>query len=262
MRLVNLEEWYVFLILLVRASLLVFFMPVIGSRYVPSIAKVALALFMAYIGYNHLEVTSNIVASIPKSFLEIAIVVLRELLFAYTLSIAVRVVFNAVELAGEYVSYLMGFSVANILDPTSEGSVPLISHLENIVLMLVFLFIGGHLWFIYTFNYSIDVFPPFHNPSSVVDALRLIIFLFGKIFVIALYINAPILIVMIIVQFVLAITTRILPQLNVFMVGFPLQIFIGFLSILISLNIVAIVFSRELLTMRDYMESIIKIFGR
>ncbi len=257
----KLEDWYIFLLLLLRASFLLFFLPVMNSRYIPSVVRVVLSLFLAYVGFIHLETVGFIKTGIPKSFPELVFVVLRELIFCFSVSQVARIIFYAVELAGEYISYLMGFSVVNVLDPTSESSVPIMSHLQSIVLMLLFLLIGGHLWFMKAYSYSLDFFPVTNAPMIPFNLVRYIVNLLGRIFVLSIYLNAPLLIVMIIVQFVLAFISRLLPQLNVFMVGFPLQVLVGFVTILISINTLSLVFSRELLRIREYIDTLMRILS-
>ena len=257
----KLEDWYIFLLLLLRASLLLFFIPVMNSRYVPSAVRIVLSLFLAYVGFIHLETVGLIKTGIPKDFLELVFIVLREFIFCFSISQVARIIFYAAELAGEYISYLMGFSVVNVIDPTSESSVPIISHLQSMVLMLLFLLIGGHLWFIKAYSYSLDVFPVTNVTTIPFNLIRYTIDLLGKIFVLSIYIDAPILIVMIIVQFVLAFISRLLPQLNVFMVGFPLQVLVGFITILISINTLSIVFGRELLRIREYIDDFMRLLS-
>ncbi|MEO0278934.1 MAG: flagellar biosynthetic protein FliR [candidate division WOR-3 bacterium] len=258
---IELKEWYIFLLLFLRASFIVFFLPVISSRYVPNAAKVALSFFLAYMGFLYVAVTGlteHIV--LPTTIVELIVVVLRELVFGFTVASICRLVFNAVELAGEYISYLMGLSIVNVVDPYYERMVPIVSHFQTIVAMLIFLVIGGHEWFFYAYRISIDVVPitgsKLVEPSVIGDIIPLL----GTIYTMAVIVGAPLLIVMMIVQFSLALISRMLPQLNVFMVGFPLQLIVGFWTLFISTSAFNYVVSKIFVMYRDIIFQVIRLF--
>ncbi len=252
---VDLVNFYKFLLLLIRASFIIFVVPVIGTRTVPAMAKVALAMFLAYIA---MPVAGNVV--IPETVVGLVLVVLRELLLGVCIGFACRLIFDGIQLGGQYVGYMMGFSVVNVMDPQAETAVPLISHFESIVAVLVFLSIGGHLWFMSAFLDTLKAVPL--GELRMGTSWSLFLAKLGReIFVVGLKVNAPIFIVLFLIQLVMAVIARIVPQMNIFMVGFPIQIFVGLVLLAFSVRGMVHLFGNEFLYMRELMYSVMRLFG-
>ena len=252
---VDLAIFYKFLLLFLRASFLVFFVPVIGSRNVPAMAKAGLALFLAYMGMSY-----PVSVAFPKGPTELVLVVLRELLFGVVVGMTARFVFDGIQLGGQYIGYMMGMAVVNIMNPQEETAVPLISYFENIVAVLVFLAIGGHLWFMSAYFDSLKIFP-LGMLSLGVKWSVFVVRLLKTIFVIAIKVNAPIFAVLFLIQIAMAIVARVIPQMNIFMVGFPVQIFIGLILLMFSLEGMTFLFGREFLFMKRNLYEVIKLMG-
>ncbi|BAT71452.1 flagellar biosynthetic protein FliR [Thermosulfidibacter takaii ABI70S6] len=252
---IDLAVFYKFLLLLLRASFIVFFAPVIGSRSVPAVAKIALASFLAYSQISFIE---NI--HVPETVVELLLVVFRELLLGMSIGFASRLIFDGIQLGGQYVGYMMGFSIVNVVDPQAEAAVPLISHFENIIAVLFFLAIGGHLWFLSAFVDSLKIVP-IEELSVGLKWTMYAVHLGEKIFVIGLKVNAPIFVVLFLIQLVMAIIARVVPQMNIFMVGFPIQIFVGLLLLAFSIRGMVALFTSEFMNMKLMMYSVINFFS-
>lgn len=253
---IDLTEFYAFLILLLRASFIIFFSPVVGSRTVPTPAKIALSVFLAVAAMPYRGQVE-----IPEGVGLLVLVVLRELIFGAAVGFVARLVFEGIQLGGQYVGYMMGMAIVNVMDPQAETAVPLISHFENIVATLVFLSIGGHLWFMSAFLDSLKVVPL--GALSIGKTWTVFAAEVGaRIFIIAIKINAPIFVVLFLIQLVMAVVARVVPQMNIFMVGFPVQIFVGFFILAFSLRGMIWLFGKEFTIMRGHMYDIIKLFVR
>ena len=140
-------------------------------------------------------------------------------------------------MAGDIVGFQMGLSIANIIDPTSSEQVSIITELQYLVAILVFLAVNAHHIFFSAIIQSYSVLSPltFHFSGALMQA----ILSFSKeMFVIAIKLSAPIMAVMLFVNVGLGIVARTVPQINIFIVGMPLQIAIG----LIFLGLTAPVF--------------------
>ncbi len=251
---VDLVAFYKFLLLFLRASFLVFFVPVVGSRSVPAFAKAGLALFLAYVAY----VGRSVEVVFPETVVGLVLEVMRELLFGALVGFVARLVFDGIQLGGQYVGYMMGFSVVNVMDPQAETAMPLISHVENILAVLIFLVIGGHLWFMSAFFDSLKLFPLGKLSLSVKWSLYAVK-LVGGIFVIAIKVNAPVFLVLFLIQLVMAVVARVIPQMNIFMVGFPVQIFVGMVLLMFSLQGMLWLFGREFSAMRLHIYEVMRI---
>ncbi len=252
---IDLALFYKFLLLFLRASFFIVFSPVVGSRSVPAVAKAGLSLFLAVAVISR---QGNV--PLPGTLLWLVLDVARELMLGAAMGFAARIVFDGIQLGGQYVGYMMGLAIVNVMDPQSEASVPLISHFENLVAILVFLSVGGHFWFLWAFTDSLKVVPL--EGLSMGVKWGLFLFNLGKtLFTIAIKVNAPIFVVLFLIQLVMAISARVVPQMNIFMVGFPLQIFVGLVLLAFSIRGMVWLFSREFLTAKLHMYKILKLFA-
>ncbi len=251
----NLFAFYKFFLLLIRASFIVFFAPVIGSRLVPAVAKIALSAFLAFMAF---PIVGNVY--IPDNYITLVILLLKEALVGFSIGFVSRLVFDGIQFGGQYVGYMMGFAVVNVLDPQSEAHMPIISQFENIIAILVFFAIGGHLWFFSAFSDSFSILPLGFQLTSF-GWIPFVVKLFGSIFVIAIKVNAPIFLVLFLIQLVMAIIARVVPQMNIFMVGFPIQIAVGFFLLFVSVKAMSYLFSDLFLDMKSHIYTLMKLIA-
>jgi flagellar biosynthetic protein FliR len=140
-------------------------------------------------------------------------------------------------MAGDMVGFQMGLSIANIIDPMTSDQVSIITELQYLIAMLVFLAVDAHHFFFSAIIQSYSIINPlaFHFSGQLMQY----IFDFSKdMFIIAIKLGAPLIAVMLFTSIGLGIVARTVPQINVFIVGMPLQIAIG----LIFLGITAPMF--------------------
>jgi flagellar biosynthetic protein FliR len=127
----------------------------------------------------------------------------------------------------------MGLAVANIIDPMSAGQLSIVGEFYYLVSLLVFLMIDGHHAVIEALARSYDIIPIAGGTYSA-DLGTFIINLTGNVFVLGVKLAAPVIITLFIVNMVLGIVARTVPQMNVFIVGFPLAVGVGILMIYFS----------------------------
>jgi len=252
---IDLLAFYKFFLLLIRASFIIFFAPVIGSRLVPSMAKIALAAFLAFMAFP-----VKTALYLPENYVALIITVLKEMLIGLSIGFASRLIFDGIQFGGQYVGYMMGFAVVNVIDPQSEAHMPIISQYENIIAILIFIVIGGHLWFFSAFHDSLLALPLGYHLKSL-GWIPFIVKLFGDIFVIAIKVNAPIFLVLFLIQLVMAVIARVVPQMNIFMVGFPIQIAVGFFLLFVSVKAMSYLFADLFFNMKEHIYIIMKLMA-
>jgi len=162
-----------------------------------------------------------------------------EVLIGVTIGFGARLVFAGIQMAGNIVGFQMGFAIVNIIDPMTSAQVSVIAELKYLIAMMIFLSVNAHHLFFMAIAQSYDWVVPFgfHFSGSV---MQYIFELSRDLFVIALKIGAPLMAVMLFTNVGLGVVARTVPQMNIFIVGFPLQISIG----LIFLGITAPLFTR------------------
>jgi len=156
----------------------------------------------------------------------------------------VRMIFAGIQLAGQLAGYQMGLAIANVLDPATSGQFPIISQIYNLIAMLIFITINAHHWFLRAIKESFTLVPPlgFQFSSSLADQL---VSLSGNIFVIAVKVGAPIIVVLLLTSVASGLIARTVPQMNVFIVAMPLKIAVGLLFLILSIPYL-VVFLRQI----------------
>lgn len=163
----------------------------------------------------------------------------QEMLVGIGMGFALRIVFAAVDLAGEFMGFQMGLSFATFYDPLNAAQTPVVSEFFSLLGMLIFLSLNGHLIFVATLAQSFIAIPPAPTVLGAGSWLNLAE-LGGKIFSAGLLLALPVIIALTIVNLALAVLTRAASQLNLFAVGFPLTLSGGFIAIALSTNYLAV----------------------
>jgi flagellar biosynthesis protein FliR len=223
-----------FILVLARISPLFLVAPMFSSKMVPSrvkgIAAVGLAVGMAPLATKGQHVpldVMSLVALIAKEFLV-------GLAFAYALS----VLFAAVSAAGSLADTFIGFSFGALVDPVTGNNASVLSQAYSLVGIAVFIAINGDTWVIQGLNHTYDLVPLTGTPAlgSMVAGVQ---HAFAGIFVAAVELAAPVMLAVIITDAAFGAVARVVPQLNVFAVGFPAKVTVGLLIIGVSLPFAA-----------------------
>jgi flagellar biosynthetic protein FliR len=204
--------------------------PVFGNTGVPMLIKTALGVTLAAIVAPTLPAVPLVD---PTSWAGILIVA-QELLVGAAMGFAMRLVFAAVEFAGEVASSTMGLGFATFFDPTSAGRSSAIGQFLALVATMVFLAVNAHLVLVEALVESFFTLPISATPMSLAAPLEMVRW-GGRIFSAGLQIAMPIIAALLITNIALAILTRAAPQLNLFGIGFPITLGAGFLVISLTL---------------------------
>ncbi len=221
-------------LIFIRISAILVSAPLFGSKNVPLQMKVGLscALTIAVlpvIGFREVYLTG--VPSLVSAML-------GEILIGIIIGFTARLIFAAVQLAGQLVGFQMGFGIVNVLDPQTSTQVAIIAQFQNIITLLVFLALDAHYWFILSIAKSFELIPPlgFCFTDSLMEA---IVRLSCDMFVVAAKLAAPIIAALLFTSVALGLIARTVPQMNIFIVGFPLKIAIGLLGVGLSLPLLS-----------------------
>jgi flagellar biosynthetic protein FliR len=222
-----------FILVLSRVSPLFVLAPVFSSRMLPmrarSVAAVALSFGLApFALHGH---------HVPVDVMELGGLVMKELLVGFAYAFALGAVFAAVSVAGGLLDTAMGFSFGSLIDPITGSQSQILSQLYAMVGVLVFIAIDGDHWMIEGLARSYELVPIDKLPSinALVGGADKA---FVSIFASALQLAAPVLLAVIITDAAMGLVSRVMPQLNVFAVGFPAKIAVGLLVMGVSLPFV------------------------
>ena len=204
--------------------------PLFGNAGVPLRVKVLLGVFLALV---IAPLVPAVPAADPTSWAGLLILV-KEMIIGLAMGFAMRLVFAAVEYAGEVASQTMGLGFAMFFDPSTRGRSSAISQFMALVATMAFLAVNGHLVLLEALAESFVTMPITETPFSSNAALELARW-GGRIFSAGLQIAMPIIAALLITQVALGILTRAAPQLNIFGIGFPITLGVGFLTLSLAL---------------------------
>lgn len=213
-----------------RIGAMLMAMPVLGTRMVPTRIKV-ITTFVISIFVLPLLPPVPEVEALSLSGLLISV---QQVLIGFAMGFTLQLVFGALMIAGEAIAMSMGLGFASMIDPNNGVSVPVIAQLLVIMGTLLFLALGGHLMLIQLVVNSFQSLPI--SPTGIERESFWAIASWGsQMFIGAIWVAIPALISMLVVTISLGVMTRAAPQLNIFSVGFPITMFLGFIILMLIL---------------------------
>ncbi|HQT00044.1 MAG: flagellar biosynthetic protein FliR [Hydrogenophilales bacterium 16-64-46] len=219
----QLNTWLVaFVWPLVRILGLLMAAPVFGHRSVPARVKVGLGVFIALIVSPTLPPLPDVALGSWQGLF----ILVQQFLIGLAIGFTMRVVFAAVELAGEIVGLQMGLGFASFFDPQSAAQTLVLSRFFNLLAMLVFLAVNAHLLVLGLVAESFTTLPISAAPLAA-EGFRSVASFGSTIFVVGLQIALPLIAVLLMTNLALGILTRSAPQLNIFAIGFPITLGVG-----------------------------------
>lgn len=228
-----------FFLVFVRTTAFLAAAPLIFIKGVPSYTKVGFALVVSGLLFPVLDF-----GSLPRDISTVmyVVTVIQETMVGLILGFTATMVFTAIKIGGELIDLHMGFAMANLFDPVSGSRTTLMGEYLYIVAILLFFAIDGHHSLLLLLQKSYQVIPPagaVFKPGFV----EAIVGMFSAMFALGFKIAAPLIAVMFISDLALSFVSRTVPQLNVFMMGFPLKIGFGVLTLIIFLPLFATLIS-------------------
>jgi flagellar biosynthetic protein FliR len=225
------EKLFGFVMVLTRISAFFLVLPVFGWQSIPVRIKVAMTVMLA-IFFS--MITPFNINSDQISTAEAVLLIANEATYGLALGLIATIVFAAVRFGGRIIEREMGLAMAQILDPlTGERAQPLGSLMEMIFIILV-LSANGHHLFLLIISRSYESFPAGSIPTIPVLAEG-IITAGSTMLIHGLKLAAPIFAAFLLLMVILAVLARMVPEMNILFISFPLRIGLGLLMVAIFL---------------------------
>ncbi len=205
-------------------------LPVLGQRSVPARVRIGLSFLIVVAAQPSLPPMPQVALDSPLAFM----LVLQNVLIGLTLGFAVRIVFAAVEFAGEIIGLQMGLNYAGFFDPTSGAQGTATARFFSTTVGLLFIVINGHLLVVAAVVQSFRAFPVAAEPFAFLRALQPQVW-GSEVFALGLWIALPLIGMLLFVNLVLGIISRVAAQMNVFAIGFPITLGVGLVGMLLTL---------------------------
>lgn len=203
--------------------------PLFGAAAVPMQLRVAVSGALAVLACNWLPIAA------PPALLSLAglLAVLGEVAIGLALGFVLQLVFAAPVVAAEMIGGSMGMAIATAADPSSGAHSPALGQYFSVVLMVVFLGLGGHLQFIALIIRSYEAFPPGTAWFSG-ERMEQVAAFGGALFTTAVAIALPVTLVLLVVQVVTGVLSRSAPALNLFALGLPAGVLAGIAALIVA----------------------------
>lgn len=240
-----------FLLVLIRLSAFFLIAPLFAMRGVPNQFKIGIAAFLALIATTVWAPETALVLDGSYTLL-----IFKELAVGLSLGFTAALLLYAVQIAGSFIDFQMGFAIANVLDPQTGAQVPIIGQFKYTLALLFLLTVNGHHMMLDGVMQSLRVLPAEEFLSVAPEAIaRFMTDLFIEMFIIAFQISLPIVASLFLIDVALGILTKAVPQLNIFAVGLPLKIFVGFVLLLLTMTVffylLQILFDKMMISMGE-----------
>lgn len=201
--------------------------------------KTAMVIFMTILLYP--------LATLPNiefSATAIILAIISELTLGFIAGVFLLIVFGMLQMAGMQISFVMGFTMASVIDPGTDTSTPIISQILTTLALVVLLAYDGHHMMILFITESLNTlplgafYPNAHIWGYLVTAMTNM-FIFGFI------LSFPIVGLIMLSDIVFGMLMKTMPSFNLLVVGFPIKIAASFVVLIAILSPMMIIFKRE-----------------
>ena len=223
-----------FMLVIARIAPLFIVAPMFSSKMIPARVKGIAAVGLA-VGIAPLATAGR---KVPLDVLGLGAIAAKELTVGLAFALSIAVLFAAVSAAGALLDTLVGFSFGALVDPVTGNNSSILGQLYAFVAVAVFIAISGDAWVIQGLYRTYELVPLVDAPAvgSMVAGVQ---HAFSGVFVAALELAAPVALAVILTDAAFGVVSRVVPQLNVFQIGFPAKVTVGLLVLGVSLPFAA-----------------------
>jgi flagellar biosynthetic protein FliR len=208
-----------FILVLARVTPLFFVAPLFSSQIIPPHVRGLIAVGIS-VGLAPIALHGQ---QIPTDPLVLAGLVVEGMLVGFGFAFTLAVLMGAVESAGSVMDVLSGFSYGSLINPMNGQESAVMTRLYSLVGTMIFLVINGDAWTLRGLDRTFQLVPLTSAPrlSSLLGGAEQV---FGTVFTAALEVAAPVVVALLITDVAFGVVSRVVPQLNVFAVGFPTKV--------------------------------------
>jgi flagellar biosynthesis protein FliR len=226
-----------FILVLARISPLFLLAPLFSSKMLPARARGIVAVGLA-IGIYPVAMHAGDVQEIPMDIWSFGGLILKEMLVGLAFSFSLACLFAAIQVAGGLLDTLIGFSFGAIVDPITGTNGGVLNQVYALIGVAIFVAIDGDQWVVQGLARSYDAIPLADAPNmnTLVEGAQVV---FSGVFAAAIQVCAPVMLAVLLTDVAFGLVSRVVPQLNVFAVGFPAKVTVGLVLVGASLPFMA-----------------------
>lgn len=245
----------IFLLIFIRMISFIMVVPLFGQKNIPTYAKIGMSFFLSLIIFSIQSPMIRI--NYNNTIIEYAFIVVQEIIVGILIGFGVYMTFSIITLAGQLIDHQIGFSIVNVFDPLSQIQLSITANFYYYLILLIMLATNIHFFMIQGLVESYQLIP---LGKMKVNPLiyTVVIKFFTDYFVLAFKISSPIFAGILIVNVILGVLARTVPQLNMFVVGMPLKVYAGLVILLITVVLIPAIVDFFNDKMIDIMDQLIR----
>ena len=229
--------------------------PLFSTYPIPTQVKVWICALIAFILFPIIQMNTNFVA--PTTVPALTIILIKEFLIGFAIGFCANLLFVGIELGVNTFTVQMGLSADQALNPASGGNSPVLTQAYTYLASMIFIGLGAHQWLFSALYNSFKSLPIGYTLTIAPSMVEQIVMATGQIFSVGLSVALPIFGILFLTDFLLGFTSKMMPQMNIFMVSLPLKIYLGLLLSLIFMRPMAEYIS---VLVQQFLERIAAIF--
>jgi flagellar biosynthetic protein FliR len=243
------------ILVLVRVSAMLALVPIFSQTQLPRLTRFGIGALLTLI------IVRTLPPMAPLGGLgELVVAILAQFFVGLVFGFVAFLIFTGIQFAGEIIDIQIGFAVVNIINPLTSQSVTVIGEFQLALATLLYLAADAHHVLIAGMVGSFTLVPlPFAGAPQLVAGD--IVQFFTQALLIVFQIAAPVAVALFLVNVMLGLMARVAPQMNVFIVGFPIQISVGLIMLIVTIPLVGAVFPSLVDTSSRQMDTVLRAMG-
>ncbi len=251
----QIEIW---LLVLIRVSVMVFLLPILSTEEVPTRFKAGLSFFLSIILFPVIPAAS---IAIPSNVVSYVFMALKEIYIGAVMGFAATFIFAGLRFAGSWIDSETGFNMTQIMNPVAQEEDTAMAHLIFILFILMLLVTGGHIFYLQAMAESFRIIPLTGAHMATTGLVSAFAWLTMDSFVLGMKVAAPVVSTLFVSSIALAIIARIMPQMNVWMVGMPMKLGLGMLTLIFALPMMWQAFLKQQAYLQQYWIGLMRMMG-
>lgn len=245
-------QFETFLLVFLRVTSMLYVFPVFSAPQIPTLVRLGFGTIVSYMLYRLVPVVH-----LSSGIYDLVLAAGSQIVLGIIVGFVASLVFTGIQFAGELIDLQIGFAIANVINPQTQQNVTIIGEFQLAIATLIFLATDSHYFLIQGIAGSFNLVPlPYINlDPSVAGNVTLF---FTQAFLIVFRIAAPVVAALFLTNVALAFMARVAPQMNVFVIGLPIQVGVGLIMMAISIPLMATVGPELFQTVAQQMDAIMR----
>lgn len=252
-----LPKFPAFLLILVRVTSFFLMMPLFSYRTIPGLHKIGIGFFLSWLIFYAIDPPAINIDGVYF------LLIMKESMVGLLIGFTAYFIFAAIQIAGGFIDFQIGFSIANVIDPQTGAQSPLMGQYLYTFALLILLSVNGHHLLIDGI-YNSYRFIPLEQPwlpLGHTNVIEYVVRSFSSMFIFAFQMAIPVVGSLFLVDVALGIVARTVPQLNIFVVGLPVKMVVSFLVMVMVMGVMLTLVSHLVETMLHSMRDMMELLG-